>query len=75
MLLRTHNGATVDATDEHAALLLDAGWHRVEPTTQELHETDLSALTVAQLKSLCADRGIDVPRRATKAQIIALLTE
>ena len=75
MLLRTHNGATVDATDEHAAMLLDAGWQRVDSEVSESQKTDFSALTVAQLKSLCADRGIDAPKRATKAQLIALLTE
>ena len=35
--------------------------------------TDLAALTVAQLRALCADRGVDAPKRATKAQLIALL--
>lgn len=36
---------------------------------------DLSALTVATLRALCEDKGIDAPRKATKAQLVALLTE
>lgn len=34
---------------------------------------DLSALTVARLRELCEERGIEAPRRATKAQLVALL--
>lgn len=36
---------------------------------------DLSDMTVAQLRATCEAHGIDAPRRATKAQLIALLTE
>lgn len=36
---------------------------------------DLSGLTNAQLQELCAERGIEVPKKATKAQLIALLGE
>lgn len=34
---------------------------------------DLAALTVAQLRSLCEERGIDYPKKATKAQLVELL--
>lgn len=37
--------------------------------------SDLSALTVATLREMCEDRGIDAPKKATKAQLVALLTE
>lgn len=42
---------------------------------EQVERADLSTLTVAQLRELAASRGIDVPKRATKAQIIALLNE
>ena len=35
--------------------------------------TDYAALTVARLRELCAERGIEAPKRATKAQLIGLL--
>ena len=34
---------------------------------------DLTSLTNAQLAAMCEERGIEVPRRATKAQLLALL--
>lgn len=36
-------------------------------------DRDLSGLAVAQLRSMCDERGIAAPRRATKAQLVALL--
>ena len=38
-------------------------------------EVDLAELTVAKLKALCAERGIDVPKQAKKADLVALLKE
>lgn len=38
-------------------------------------ETDLSRLNKAKLLELAAERGLEVEEAATKAQIIALLTE
>ena len=34
---------------------------------------DLAALTVAELRSLCEERGVDAPRRARKADLLAML--
>ena len=34
---------------------------------------DLSGLTNKQLQELCEKRGIEVPKKATKAQLIELL--
>ena len=34
---------------------------------------DLASLTVPQLRELCAERGIRVPGKATKAQLVLLL--
>ena len=36
---------------------------------------DYGKFTVAQLKDICARRGIDVPRNAKKAEIVALLED
>ena len=35
----------------------------------------LTDLTVAELKALCDERGVDYPRKATKAQLLSLLAE
>lgn len=40
-----------------------------------LEAPDLGCLTVARLRVVCSERGINVPKRATKAQITALLGE
>lgn len=34
---------------------------------------DLSSLTVAELRNMCAVRGVAAPKRATKAQLLTLL--
>lgn len=46
-----------------------------EPNAAQERREDLAALTKAQLAELCAERGIEAPSRATKAQLVALLTE
>lgn len=38
-------------------------------------ETDLSGLTVEKLKALAAERGIELPAKALKAEIIELLSK
>ena len=45
-----------------------------EPAVKDPQE-DLAKFTVAQLKGLCEERGISVPKRAKKAEILALLEE
>ena len=59
------------------------GQQYVEPAAEEPPATEEPAAeeqeqpsedhTVAQLKELAASRGIEVPNRATKAEILALL--
>lgn len=73
-MLLTYNGGIIDAADEFSARLLANGWQRVEPEQSSDDAQDLSALTVARLRELCDERGIDAPKRATKAQLIALLS-
>lgn len=42
---------------------------------EETAKQDLSKNTVAQLKAIAAERGIDIPKGSKKADIIALLEE
>ena len=42
-----------------------------KPAESEGH--DLSSLTVAQLKAMCAERGIKVPVKAKKSDIVKVL--
>lgn len=72
-MLLTYNGGIIDAADEFSARLLANGWQRVEPEQSSDDAQDLSTLTVARLRELCDERGIDAPKRATKTQLIALL--
>ena len=73
MLLTSPNGVLVDASESAAPALLADGWR---PAPKPMDEAvDLSSLTVAALRALCEERGIDAPKCATKAQLIALLTE
>lgn len=73
-MLLTYNGGIIDAADEFSARLLANGWQRVEHEQSSDDAQDLFALTVARLRELCDERGIDAPKRATKAQLIALLS-
>ena len=47
------------------------GW--LEPVEGEI--PDLGSLKVDELKSLCDQKGIEIPAGAKKADIVALLTE
>lgn len=74
MLLRSPiNGGTIDASDAHAPLLLASGWAPVRAVAHGGPATDLTGMTVAQLRALCAERGIAAPRRATRAQLMLLI--
>lgn len=66
------NGVVIHASDSMSQRLLAAGWRRADATEQP-EPVDLSGMTVAQLRALCAERGVDAPKRATKAQLVQLL--
>jgi hypothetical protein len=66
------NGVVIHASDGMADRLLAAGWRRADATEQP-KPIDLSGMTVAQLRALCGELGIDAPKRATKAQLVQLL--
>lgn len=43
------------------------------PTAAQKAIPDYSAMTNEQLRALCAERGVEAPRRATKARLLSLL--
>lgn len=65
-------GDLYEGTDERVAELAGKGLLAVADAVTD-PTPDLATLTVAQLRDLADERGIDVPRRATKAQLVALL--
>lgn len=73
MLLRAPNGTLIDASETHARPLLAAGWTPVTEQARPQAVDDLASHTVAELRALCADRGIEAPKRATKARLVELL--
>lgn len=42
-------------------------------TRQDTRPADLESMTKTQLAAMCDERGIDVPKGATKAKLIELL--
>ena len=75
MLLRAPNGVLVDASETATPNLLAEGWRPVVRPDEPGEPVDLATLTVATLRALCEERGIEAPKKATKAKIIELLTE
>lgn len=45
------------------------------PVEDENESSDLERLTIPKLRELAAEREIDVPARASKSEIIALISE
>lgn len=71
-------GDVFEVTEGRAAQIAAAlpGYVSIEAAAepeQPKEQVDLSKLTVTQLKGLCEERGIEVPKRAKKAELIALL--
>ncbi len=62
-------GMTVDETPDRIAEL--AGY--VEPIKEAEDATDLDGMTVAELREEAKSRGLEVPARATKKALIAIL--
>jgi len=68
-------GDSFEATEDRAEHIDSVIPGYVTYAKAEPEEVDLSKMKVAQLKALCADKGVEVPSGATKAQLIALLEE
>lgn len=61
-------GETFSASAQRAEVIL-AGL----PGYAELVKEDLAAMTLSELKELAKERGVKVPAKATKANIVELL--
>lgn len=66
-------GETFKATEERARQIDAKLPGYIAYVVEE--SVDLSKMTVAQLKELAAERGIEVPSGAKKAQLVSLLEE
>ena len=66
-------GDVFEATEERAARIMAAlpGYVAVHELPEDT--PDYASMTVAQLRALCAERGVDVPKGSKKADIIELL--
>lgn len=75
-------GDVFEVTDERASQLekrLPVGYVSLERIASEVAEEsdapDYASMTKAELVAACGDRGIEVPKRATKAALVKLLSE
>lgn len=72
-------GAVIEVAEKDVAEFKANGWEIVKGKKQEGNdnegkgEQDLNKLTVAQLTELCKQKAIEVPEKAKKADLIALL--
>lgn len=66
-------GDAYEANASRVAELRSLGILAGGEAAQDAGPEDLAALTVTQLRELCDVRGIEVPKKATKAQLVALL--
>lgn len=61
-------GDVFEATEERAARIAE-----LLPGYVEVGRADLGSLKLAQLRELAAERGVEIPAKATKAEIVELL--
>lgn len=61
-------GDVFEATEERAAQIA-----QLLPGYVEVSAVDLGSLKLAQLRELAAERGVEIPAKATKAEILELL--
>ena len=69
----TRTGATYEPSSAFVAEMMAKNPALVPLDAADQEPVNLSALTVAQLRELCDERGIEAPKRATKAQLLELL--
>lgn len=68
----TRTGATYEPRTEFAAAQMSSNPALVAECDDLT--VDLASLTVATLRALCAERGVEAPKKATKAQLVELLS-
>ena len=56
-----------------SGLIAHSGEENVSESPSAPQTANLEGLTVAQLRDMCAERGIEVPKRVTKAKLQSLL--
>ena len=64
---------TLERAEQIASALPGYIEFAAEREAEPEREAALDSLTVAQLKALCDERGIEYPKRARKAELLALL--
>ena len=62
-------------TTERVAFLLSGGYIAEESEEMEVESEDLSDKTAAELKAILKEKGLDVPARANKSELIKLIAE
>ena len=74
------SGDVFEATEERAEYIesklpgyISISHGEADEVTEPAKDTDLTKATVAELRAMCSERGIEVPKGAKKADIIALL--
>ena len=60
---------------ERVAFLLAGGYIAEESEETEVESEDLSEKTAAELKAILKEKGLDVPARANKSELIKLIAE
>lgn len=65
-------GDLFKGTDDAAAQLAEMGYLDFGGKPRP-PEPELATLTVSELRALCAERGVDAPPRARKADLVAAL--
>ena len=70
---RTYDeGEEYEGPDARVSELASMGCVACGPATED---GDFTGFTVAELKALCDERGIDYAKKATKAQLLGLLSD
>ena len=67
------DGDTFRGTHDAAVQLAERGYLDFDGAEPQPEEPSLATLTVRELAAMCAERGIDVPARAKKADLIAAI--
>ena len=60
---------------ERVAFLIAGGYIAEESEETEVESEDLSEKTAAELKAILKEKGLDVPARANKSELIKLIAE